>query len=85
MKTLTSLVVAAALIAPAAASAAAGSRINTPGTEERHEANLSDNSDEETRATTAKAKVETAEDEPRKTRYRAALAGRVNVAKRIRD
>ena len=82
MKTITSILVAAALMAPAVAHAGAGSRINTPGTETRHEANLSESSATQTRTSAVKAEEQAVDKEPRKMRPRAALAGRVNVAAR---
>ena len=74
MKTLTSLVVAAALIAPGVASA---QRIATPNTADRHEANLAQN-----KADKAAKKAERSAQKDRATerKVRAAMAGRVNLA-----
>lgn len=86
MKTLTAVLAAAALVAPAAATA--GSRINTPGTETRHEANLTNPASDANRPFSKKAQTEQTEEakkEPRKFRPRAALAGKVNLATRSRN
>lgn len=82
MKKLTSILVAAALIAPAAASA--GHRINTPGTEARHEANLAPAKESRAAARVSVEREDKAK-ENRKVRPRAALAGKVNVAARSRN
>lgn len=89
MKKLTSIIVAAALIAPAALAANSGNRVATPGTESRHEANLSEASAETTSSSSARtyqsATEERATEETQKRRPRAALAGKVNVAARSRN
>lgn len=88
MNKLTSIIVAAALIAPAAVAAHSGNRVATPGTETRHEANLSEAKTETTSSSAARtyqsATEERANEENTKRRPRAALAGKVNVAARSR-
>ena len=81
MKTLTAVLVAAALLAPAAADA--GTRINTPGTEARHEANLTPEKDIIAPSAVAR-EIEPAAEETEKRRPRAALAGKVNLATKSR-
>lgn len=83
MKKLTLTLAALALVAPSVA-AAGGNRINTPGTEARHEANLAPTKAERTQVRVTETREATAQ-EPRKVRPRAALAGKVNVAARSRN
>jgi len=76
MKTPISLIVAAALIVPAAASA---QRITTPGTFDRHARNLAQ-TEEVAPAERRDDRMATTERSPRADRVPAAKAGRVNTA-----
>lgn len=76
MKTSLSLIVAAALIVPAAASA---QRVTTPGTFARHAANL-EQAEEAKAEQREESRMATSEREPAADRVPAAKAGKVNTA-----
>jgi len=84
MKKLTIMLVAAALIAPAAASASAAHKVSTPGTQARHEMNLSADKMTSGGAIIVERSAQDIQ-EPSKKRPRAALAGKVNLAARSRN
>ena len=76
VKKLTSILVAAALVAPTMASA---QRIATPGTFERHEQNLEKADDKRAEARTTERRAEN-DRNVNDTRVPAAKAGKVNTA-----
>ncbi|MEM7664918.1 MAG: hypothetical protein AAF250_03605 [Pseudomonadota bacterium] len=75
MKTLTSMIIAAALIAPHAASA---QRHTTPNTQERHAVNLAETNSKD--ASSERRADNERKDAERDTRVTAAKAGKINVA-----
>ncbi|WP_298308511.1 hypothetical protein [uncultured Erythrobacter sp.] len=83
MKKLATILVAAALITPVAVSASAAHKVNTPGTQARHEMNLAVNNETVGNTIIVERSREEAR-QARTKRARSALAGKVNVAARSR-